>query len=494
MAVKFPTPPGASAATRPLRFEASIYDCEVEGNLPKELNGTFYRACLDRRYPSRFPNDALFNEDGAADMFRFNNGSVDYVSRYIHTERFIAERKARKALFGLYRNKYTSDPSVQGLSHNTANTQPVFHAGKLFFLKESNLPMQMHPHTLATMGEYDFGGQLKSQTFTAHPKIDTRSGEMIAFGYEAKGDVTDDIVILWIDRNGKITRDLWFKVPAISMMHDMAITDSHIIIPTTGYRTSMDRLKAGKVHWAHDRAAPTYVAVIPRDAQDAKEVRWFEGPGEQMMHTVNAISDGNKILLDAPVSPSNPYPWIENLDGTPFDPKAGFMTIRRWEFDLGGNSKTWKETNLFPRHGSSSGLSRMDDRFVGQEFRYSFMGYNDTSKPFDSARGGDMAGRVNNSYGRYDHDSGKVDSFFVGDTHSLQENCFVPRSQSAAEGDGYLIGVATDFAELRSELVVVDTQAMAEGAVARVKLPFRIHAQVHGWWVPASQLALESIS
>jgi len=64
----------------------------------------------------------------------------------------------------------------------------------------------------------------------------------------------------------------------------------------------------------------------------------------------------------------------------------------------------------------------------------------------------------------------------------------VPRSATAAEGDGYLIGVVNDFRALRSELVVVDAMNMAGGAIARVKLPFRLHMQVHGWWVPRSVL------
>ena len=64
----------------------------------------------------------------------------------------------------------------------------------------------------------------------------------------------------------------------------------------------------------------------------------------------------------------------------------------------------------------------------------------------------------------------------------------MPRSADAPEGDGYLIGVVNDFRALRSELVVVDAFDLAAGAVARIKLPFRLHMQVHGWWVPGSTL------
>ena len=42
-----------------------------------------------------------------------------------------------------------------------------------------------------------------------------------------------------------------------------------------------------------------------------------------------------------------------------------------------------------------------------------------------------------------------------------------------------------------SELVIADAHHLADGPVARVKLPFRLHMQVHGWWVPSEVLPFE---
>ncbi len=79
-------------------------------------------------------------------------------------------------------------------------------------------------------------------------------------------------------------------------------------------------------------------------------------------------------------------------------------------------------------------------------------------------------------------------SFFAGDTHSLQEVSFVPRRGSSEEGDGYLIGTASNLAEMRTELVIVDAQRLEE--IARVYLPFRAPTQVHGYWYDAEELDL----
>ncbi|MGH9687210.1 MAG: carotenoid oxygenase family protein [Candidatus Acidiferrales bacterium] len=99
-----------------------------------------------------------------------------------------------------------------------------------------------------------------------------------------------------------------------------------------------------------------------------------------------------------------------------------------------------------------------------------------------------LQGRVNNCYGRFDLATGKMNSYFAGSTHSLQEVCFVPRPKSTAEGDGYIMGMASNFAEMRSELIIADAQNLEAGDIARIILPFRSTAQVHGRWFNADQL------
>jgi carotenoid cleavage dioxygenase-like enzyme len=78
--------------------------------------------------------------------------------------------------------------------------------------------------------------------------------------------------------------------------------------------------------------------------------------------------------------------------------------------------------------------------------------------------------------------------YFVGDVQSLQECCFVPRKGSRAEGDGYLMGIASNYESLSSDLVIVDAQRLEEGAIATVKLPFRLRSGTHANWYPASDL------
>jgi len=475
MAISFRDDPYHTGFFAPMRFEADIHDCEVEGRIPDDLDGSFYRTCADRRYPQLRPNDIPYNADGAVDLFRFRKGHVDFRTRYIRTPRYVAERTARRALFGVYRNRYTDDPSVAGLSANTGNTTPLIHAGKLYCLKESSPPMLVDPHSLKTLGEYDFEGRLTAKTFTAHPKIDPVSGEMIAFAYEAKGDVTDDVAVQFFDAGGRLTREVWLKAPLVSMMHDFAITQQHVILPTTAMVTSVERLQQGLNHWAYDRTVPAWVGILPRDGE-ARDIRWFKGPHDRAMliHATNARTEGNKVILDAPAARGNFNPQFPNLDGSAFDEEARRNTIRRWTFDLSKKGDdAWQEEILFPEVKPTS-FSRMDDRYLTLPFRYSYNLLTDPS-----------------AWCRFDHHSMQVERFVAGTTHALHEPQFVPRRRDAAEGDGYLIGVANDYAEMRSELVIADAQHLTDGPIAKVKLPFRLHMQVHGCWASSRQLPFD---
>ena len=185
------------------RAELDIRDCEVEGKIPSDLNGAFYRTGPDAQYPLA-PGNIPFDGEGHVSMFTFANGRVDFKSRFVRNERYVAQDKAGKILFPMYRNPYVNDPSVKGLSRGTHNTHIIHHNGKLLALKEDSPPAAMDLRTLETLDPvYRFDGQLQSETFTAHPKIDSVTGNMIAFGYEAKGFATDDVNVFEYTPQGK---------------------------------------------------------------------------------------------------------------------------------------------------------------------------------------------------------------------------------------------------------------------------------------------------
>jgi len=146
-----------------------------------EVEGTFFRTGPNPQFPPRDPNHHWFAGDGMVHAFRVRDGKVDYFNRYVRTPKFLAEREAGKSLFGTFGNPMTTDPAWIGKDSGVANTNVIWHAGKLLALEEGHQPFELDPGTLASRGYLDYAGTAKR--FTAHPKIDPETGELVFFGY-----------------------------------------------------------------------------------------------------------------------------------------------------------------------------------------------------------------------------------------------------------------------------------------------------------------------
>lgn len=74
----------------------------VLGEIPREIDGCFYRVMVDPFVPPTEGNVPI-DGDGIIFVFQFHDGKVDLKTRYIDTERLKLERRANNAMFGLYR-------------------------------------------------------------------------------------------------------------------------------------------------------------------------------------------------------------------------------------------------------------------------------------------------------------------------------------------------------------------------------------------------------
>lgn len=276
---KYPDTPVFQGFNKPCRLEADIYELEVSGNIPPEINGTFYRVQPDHRFPPIFEDDIHFNGDGNVTAIRIQGGHADYKQRYVVTDRFLVETTARKSLFGRYRNPFTDSETVKGVIRTAANTNVFFWRGMLLAIKEDGPPYAMDPVTLKTIGRYDFEGQVQAPTFTAHPKFDPETGEMICFAYESGGNGQDgscDIVVWTIDKDGAKTEEAWYKAPFCGMIHDCGISQNYVVLPMTPLKCSPDRLAKGGSHWAWDPNEPQWYGIVPRRGGKPDDIIWLK--------------------------------------------------------------------------------------------------------------------------------------------------------------------------------------------------------------------------
>ncbi|MEO8778653.1 MAG: carotenoid oxygenase family protein [Rhodanobacter sp.] len=480
----YPDLPAYTGFNTPSRMEVDIDDLEVEGQVPTELDGIFFRVGPDPQYPPLLGSDIYFNGDGMISAFRFENGRVDLKCRYARTDKFLLERAAKHALFGAYRNPFFDDPQVAGKIRGTANTNVLVHGGKLLALKEDSPPLAMDPWTLETQGYWDFDGKLASETFTAHPKIDPRNGEMICFGYSAKGIATPDLAYYVVDAQGRIVHETWIEMPYPCMVHDFGVTQDYVVFPIVPVVSSLERAKEGKPTFGWDSSKDVWLGVLPRRGT-ARDLRWFRAPNRFASHVMNAFNDGSKIYVDMPVAKGNMFPFFPDITGAPFDPVAAVANLNRWSVDynkLGGEIGFEQLTTL------AGEFPRIDDRYASEPYRHGYLSVSDRSRPFDVQRAGSITGMFINCLGHIDHATKRQDVFYAGPVSSMQEPAFVPKSATSPEGEGYLVVLINRHDELRSDLLVLDAQNLEAGPLATIKLPLKLRNGLHGNWASIDQL------
>lgn len=467
----------------PSRIECDIYDLVTEGEVPAEINGNWYRSIPDPQYSPMLGDDTFLSGDGMVSLFRFENGHVDFKMRYVKTERWKAERAARRSLYGLYRNPFTDDPSVQGKPRNVNNTTPIYHAGKLLALKEDSHAMELDPQTLETIGEFDYDGQLKSQTMTAHTRLAPDTGDLYFFGYEAGGLATKDVAFCVADKNGNLTREEWFEAPYVSLMHDFAVTREHVIFPVFPITADLNRMKAGGHHWVFEQDKESFVGILPRDAH-AKHMRWFRGPARSSFHFMNAYSEGCRVHMYFGVSKVPPFPFMQKASGINLRPDQVRIGFVRWTFDLSKPGDTWEETVI----GPSGDMPRTALKDQMSDFD---IGYYQTFDPRNAPQNGPppIAGPVGagfNTIVRMEVKTGKYTTLSLGPSVTVQEHIHIPSKKTGHEG--YLAFVCDMHDQQLSEVAIVEAANIEKGPIARIKVPFRLRVQVHGNWVPEEEL------
>lgn len=470
----------------PRRMELSLRNLAVEGTIPADVEGAFFRAVPDNAHAPLFDDDIALNHDGMIARFNIENCAVDFDIRYVETERYLVEKAARRALFGRYRNPFTDDPSVAGKDRTVANTTPVWHAGRLFMTKEDGRGYEVNPHTLATAGKWDYQGKLKSQTFTAHPRVDDATGEMFFFGYEAGGLCDPNVAYCIADKQGNLVKEQWFEQPYLSTIHDFVITQNYAIFPIFPTLADLDRLKAGGAHWAHDQTKPSYIGIMPRYG-DVSQMRWIEGPvGVSCFHEVNAYEDGDLVHIDLCLTNTNAFAFMREAGGVHIDQREIQGALTRWTIDMGKPELAITERPI----GPPGDLCRLADADQGRAYnRAWYLSMNPQAKG-PPMLGGPVGANFNCLF-RIEPGNGRVTMMEVPPGGAISEPAHLP---SATPGHGGWLVMVVDIpnspnpADYASELWVVEADAVENGPVARVKTGLALRSQVHGTWVSRAKM------
>lgn len=446
--------------SEPQRTEYDYRVAEIEGTIPPELSGTLYR-----NGPGRWedhtgrPLHHLFDGDGMLSAFSIRDGGVHYRNRYVRTRHYRGKTGTTHlgtAAPGGWRANIAKTPP------NLANTNVVEHAGHLYALWEGGAPYEVDPDTLDTIGVRHFGGELRrGATFSAHPSVCPRTGDMFNFG--AEFIPRPHLRIYRANPQGTLQYLRSVRLPYLAMLHDFAITERYLVFLLSPIMTNLLQVALGRKPIGDTlRYRPERGSVFILVPRDGGEVRFVDSPAILQFHLSNAYDDGDDVVVDA-ITYENPQLLknIARFQTTPLRESPSEFT----RFRISKSNRVFREAlsdtvSEFPRHHP--------DR-EGRSHRYAYLtSRRRLSSLYDSITKLDLNDNTETTYEA------------PGAGNSFCEPVFVPRPDATTEDDGWLLSVEYQAREHLSRLIILDAKDVESGPIAAAQLTHHIPQGFHG--------------
>ncbi len=436
----------------PITEEITSNEPQVIGEIPPEIAGMFLRNGPNPQFPN--PEQYhWFMGDGMLHGVKLKQGQVSYLNRYVQTPGWKREKAAGKAV---------SAPEQS--SKNTANTALIHHGGKLLALWEGGEPHAIEETSLKTIGADNFEGQLVSP-FTAHPKVDPVTGEMMFFGYSLAEPPY--VTYGWLSPQGKIEKTVNIDLPVGVMMHDFAITERYTILMDLPLTFRPERMQRGESGWQFEPERASRFGIMPRYG-DRTSIRWFETSSCYVFHTLNAYEEGEEVVLIACRMSSTSVLGMFKID----DPTGDIPQLYEWRFNLQTGQSSEKILCQIP-----SEFPRINEQYLGRKMRYGY-----TSKIANSPL------PLFDGIIKHDFNSGEQQIHQFEPGYYAGEAVFVPDPQGKIEDQGWLVTFVYDENTNSSSLVILNAQDILGQPVAKVILPQRVPYGFHGIWLSRENL------
>ena len=454
----------------PVKKEITADNLTVQGELPKELEGMFLRNGPNPQFKPIGLHHWL-DGDGMLHCVEISNGKASYRNRYIRTDGFKVEQTQAKAIWPGLLNLPRFDTPYGLMMKNTANTSCVFHAGKLLALWEAGAPYEIGLPDLETVGVYTFNDKLVS-TFTAHPKVDPVTGEMIVFGFAPIAPPYLEYSV--VSKEGELKRTVSIDIPAPVMMHDFAITEHYSIFLDMPLTFKPMRIMQGQLPIKFESQNPSRIGILPRNG-DNRTIRWFKVSACMLYHVGNAWEEGDEIVLLATRTPDT-YLFIPQEDkGEGGETEFEHFRLYRYRINLG--TGVVKEEAL---DDVATEFPRINDDFTGRKTRYMYASQQATYMRPRLLLDGLI---------KYDLKTGSSKVHEFGRGRFGGDSAFAPRPGANAEDDGWLLTMVWDAVAKQSELLVIDAQNFTSEPVARVLMPQRVPYGFHATWISSLAMA-----
>ncbi|MFK8080657.1 MAG: carotenoid oxygenase family protein [Granulosicoccus sp.] len=480
----------------PVLEEITVDNLKVIGHLPRDLNGLYVRNGPNPRLPPK-GSYHWFDGDGMIHGVHFEDGRASYRNRFIATAGFLHEKKKGRAVW----NGLTGFPSARQMlfppaglrAKNVANTSLVWHEGRLLALWEVGEPHVIDVPGLETLGHLDTG--LKCKAFTAHPKVDSASGEMVFFGMQMGPRPSLHYGVA--DRQGQLSYSIRIPLRDSVFMHDFAITANYTLFMDLPYLFSLKSMVTKGVPFTFKQSQPSRFGIMPRFGT-ANDIVWFEDDPCFVFHTLNAyelLDDAGsveEIILVACRMKRGTIAALpghtksaSNKDATRKLPLSlnDAARLHEWRFNM--KTGKVKSTQLDDR---ASDFPRFNEHLMGAQNQFGYV----ASVQVNENNGAPEFTEII----KHDLKTGSMLTRPYGSGHFAGEAVFVPRSRKSSHGaseqvmdnsedDGWLLSHVFDAQSESSELLVIDASTLDAEPVARIRLPQRVPYGFHGTWIPA---------
>ncbi|MEZ4887542.1 MAG: carotenoid oxygenase family protein [Chitinophagales bacterium] len=462
----------------PVKEELEVENLSVIGEIPPELDGIYIRNGPNPQFQP-IGRHHWFDGDGMLHSVELKDGKATYRNKFIETEGFLIEKKEGKAIWsGLLELPQFEAP--HGLvMKNVGNTGLVWHHNRFLALYEAGMPYEIKLPSLETVGEYDFDKHWDT-CFSAHPRIDPKTGEM--FGFKCNPISAPFLEYGIFSPDGKLKRKEVIDIPHAVSIHDFAITPNYIVFFIPPLRYSIAKVLQNQLPWVFDIEGKCRIAVVPRYGKGG-DVQWLEIPACMVFHLLNAYEENGKIHVFGCKANATTMLIPLNEDGTPFNDSFGGNNIDikhylyHWELDLA--TKEVQEERL---SDATLEFPMLNGLYLGQKMRYAYFA-NVGEWTLQNHRFGGVA--------KYDFEEGKITIHHFAAHEFGGEPFFVARPNAVEEDDGWILCFVYNEQTNGSELLILEAQNIEILPVARIQMPRRVPFGFHGIWVSEKDMKVK---
>jgi len=440
----------------------------VEGAIPAHLQGTCYF-----NGPARFERAGLryrhwLDGDGMVCALAFGPDGPRLTNRFVRSEKFTREDAAGRPIFRTFGTAFAGDALKRGVGlESPVNVSAYRFGAALLAFGEQGLPWELDADTLETRGVYTFARQINELTpFSAHPKVDHRTGELFNFGVSFSAS-TPLINLFRFREDGTLVYRKRLHLPYPASTHDFAISERHIVVYVSPLVLRMEALLQegatvmDALSWTPELGSHLIVA----DRDTGEEVARLDVGRNYCLHMVNAFERDGRLVVDVveydkPLYPE--YQVIPNLFSDTFRGRPVRLTI-----DVGARAVVAR-TQL--AYANSPDFPAHDPDVTGLPYDHFWM--------LGMSRAGRAGRKFFDEIVRIDWPTGSSEVFQAPPLHYFGgEPLYVP--DRSHPGGGAVICQLFDAERERSSFVVFDAFRLSAGPVATLRLPSPIPLLFH---------------